>query len=160
MFVVSLFTTPIKITTPSRLQAARKHMLMVCQLNRETWRLIRAERDDDHEWLPNPRQKGVLGLPMTDETIDGWLKVIDELEGLLEGDRLLDTGLGIYGINLRAFIDEPPAAVVLSQFLSREQDAKYRGQFVDKKKFDAGVIQRLLTVFGNQMGLPYAVRPN
>ena len=45
----------------ARLHSFRLHMLKVCELNRETWKYVRAETDDDHEWLPNPKQTGSSG---------------------------------------------------------------------------------------------------
>ena len=68
----------------------RQHMLMVCELNRETWKHIRAETDDDHEWLPHPKQKGVIGLPVTNELIDAWLAAVaGGRETCLKGEVLI-----------------------------------------------------------------------
>jgi hypothetical protein len=79
----------IAVKGPARLGRLRKHLLEVVKLNRETWRYIRAETDDDHEWLPNPKQKGVIGLPVRDEMIDAWLEMMGELEALLDGKTTL-----------------------------------------------------------------------
>ena len=92
-------------------------MLQVCTLNRETWKYIRAETDDDDEWLPNAKQKGVLGLPVRDEMIDGWLEAVAELEGMLKGKRLVpDIFANRYegkGINLRTRAGRSPGALRL-----------------------------------------------
>lgn len=64
----------IAVKEPARLGQFRKHLIQVAELNRETWKHIRAEKDDDLEWLPNPGQKGVIGLPVRDLMIDGWLR--------------------------------------------------------------------------------------
>ncbi|MCA9045058.1 MAG: hypothetical protein KDA69_12095, partial [Planctomycetaceae bacterium] len=55
----------------------------------ESWKLILAETDDDHEWLPAPGQKGALSVPVTKEQIDGWHGVLAEMEDLLEGRKLV-----------------------------------------------------------------------
>src|SRR5262249_14641758 len=77
----------IAVQEPGRLSRFRKHLIKVAELNRETWKHIRAETDDDHEWLPNPKQKGVLGLPVQDRMIDAWLEMVAEVEALFEGKR-------------------------------------------------------------------------
>jgi hypothetical protein len=109
----------------------------VAELNRATWRLARAETDDDKEWLPNARQKnGVLpGMFVTDERIDAWLKAVSEIEEILQGKKLVphwrfsprDTSLAFLGenkdkpepkpakgINMKAFLEQPqPLDLVL-----------------------------------------------
>jgi hypothetical protein len=120
-----------QVVEPARLESARKRMLDVIALNRLTWKLARAEKDDDREWLPNPRQKGGV-MPffsVTDERIDAWLAAIGEIEEVLEGRRLMphwrfsppDLSLGFVepkpgeepkplmgvGVNLKRFFAEP-----------------------------------------------------
>jgi hypothetical protein len=73
------------VKEPARLSRVRTHMLAVCALNRETWKFVLAETDDDHEWLPNPKQTGVLGLPVRAEMVEAWLGMIGEFEAALEG---------------------------------------------------------------------------
>ena len=99
---------------PARLGRLRRHLTKVTELNRETWKNIRAETDDEHEWLPNAKQQGVLGLPVRDNMIDAWLTMMAELEALLNGNRTLPK---IYlsktgqGLNLRKLLDEPPEKI-------------------------------------------------
>ncbi|MGL5095168.1 MAG: hypothetical protein ACRDD1_06245, partial [Planctomycetia bacterium] len=73
----------VAVAEPLRLSRFRNHLLQVCSLNRETWRFIGEEKDDDAEWLPNPDQTGVLGLPVRQEMIDAWLGMIEQFEGML-----------------------------------------------------------------------------
>ncbi|SRR5229473_179930 len=107
----------VKVKEPARLGRFRKHLLRVAELNRETWKFIRAETDDDHEWLPNPKQKGVLGLPVRNEMIDSWLAMMGELEALLEGKRTFLKSWGLHkngkGLNLKTLFDDPPEKFVL-----------------------------------------------
>lgn len=51
----------LSISDPPRLRRARMQLISVCELNRETWRHIRSETDNDFEWLSNPKQTDQLG---------------------------------------------------------------------------------------------------
>src|SRR5262249_50304168 len=73
------------------------------------WKSAMAETDDDLEWIPNPRQKGMLpNLQVTQEMIDGWMGFLDEAQAILEGKKLIpfwrDSTLGV---NLRKVFLEP-----------------------------------------------------
>ena len=57
-------------------------------LSRQTWAAVRAETDNDNEWLPGPHQKGVLDMPVTEDMIVSWLAVLDELDAVLDGRKL------------------------------------------------------------------------
>jgi hypothetical protein len=154
-----LLSGGVKFPEPARLYSFRLHMIRVCELNRETWRLIRAETDDDHEWLPNPRQKGVLGLPVRDEMIDGWLRAVDELERLLKGEKLIDVRLpGVaegMAINVRAFLDDPPAKLDVNKILGQGVDAKYLSKLTGENRYDDGGFNRVMALFGDSMGVAY-----
>jgi hypothetical protein len=119
------------VIEPARLEKARQRLLAVSQLNRSTWKLARAETDNDREWLPNSKQTSQVmpGLGVTDERIDAWLAAVAELEDILEGRKLLphwryspqDVALRFvepkpgdkpkqlkgYGVNLRRALQEP-----------------------------------------------------
>ena len=108
---IHLLNFPVR--EPARLTAALDHLARVPALGRESWRRIQAETDDDHEWIPNPHQTGVLPAEVTQERIDAWMKVLDECEAILAGKKLAPfwrTGVGRRGVNVRrAFTrtDEP-----------------------------------------------------
>lgn len=159
--LLTLFTTGIRIPEPTRLHSFRLHMLKVCELNRETWRFIRAEKDDDHEWLPNAKQKGVLGLPVRDEMIDGWLAAVDETERLLKGDTVIElTGLlrkneGM-GLNVKALLDDPPAKLDFQKILGDAGiDEKYLTKLTERNRYDDGSFNRVMNVFGDTLGMAY-----
>ena len=99
----------LPVVEPRRLQASLAHFEQVFALSRESWKFIVAETDDDHEWLPGPKQHGVLGVPVAQEQIDGWHEFLDEAESLLAGKRLAPfwRGKGMRGINLRKVFTEP-----------------------------------------------------
>ncbi|MGD1930913.1 MAG: hypothetical protein ACFB12_18585 [Leptolyngbyaceae cyanobacterium] len=90
--------------------AALGHLQQVTALSRQTWDLYRQETDDDHEWIPNPNQTGVIpGVPVTPEMIDQWLAFLDEADTILAGDRLLPFWRGTepVGLNLQRIFTEP-----------------------------------------------------
>jgi len=108
-----------QVVEPARRQAARRHLLEMIRLSREDWKAIRAETDNDREWLPGPQQKGenpLTGLEVGEEQVEAWLATLTMAEDLLEGRLLLPhfriTGKGI---NMKRFFDEPkPFDLVLS----------------------------------------------
>lgn len=147
----------IVLKEPARLARFRKHMLAVCALNRETWRFILTETDDDHEWLPSPRQKGVLGLPVRAEMVESWLTMVGEIEAMLEGKKLIPVGLlwptDGKGLNLKKLLDDPPPRFDFDAIGKAGPAAKYleNGTLVD-----LAVIARIAQVFGDSLSVAYA----
>lgn len=130
------------VTEPVRLSRLRKHFIRVAELNHETWKHIRVEQDDEHEWLPNPKQKGVLGLPVREELIDAWLRMMSELKALFEGDRTLPRFLTGFeqdgkGLHLKTLLEDPPKKFVLNGEFPRNLPDKY---FSDEKDLNLGVL--------------------
>lgn len=80
-------------------------------LSRRSWNCISAETDDRFEWIPNPRQRGVVpGVRITPEMIASWRSFLDESEALLEGKQLLPfwrEDPNRRGVNLRKALSEP-----------------------------------------------------
>ncbi|RVC55750.1 hypothetical protein EN779_26465, partial [Mesorhizobium sp. M4B.F.Ca.ET.088.02.2.1] len=99
------------VVEPERRQAARRHLLEMIRLSREDWKAIRAETDNDREWLPGPKQKGpnpLTGLEVGEEQVTAWLATLDMAEDLLEGRVLLPHfRVAGKGINMKRFFDEP-----------------------------------------------------
>ncbi len=71
------------------LAASHGHLLAMIEQSRLCWQRASAETDDDQEWIPNANQTGVLQVRVTGEVITGWHKVLDELEAILEGRKLI-----------------------------------------------------------------------
>jgi hypothetical protein len=99
------------VVEPDRRRAARGHLMEMIRLSRENWRAIRAETDNDREWLPGPHQRGehaLTGLTVGEEEVQGWMMALTMAEDLLEGRTLLPhfriTGKGI---DMKRFFDEP-----------------------------------------------------
>jgi hypothetical protein len=105
--LVHLIRLPVK--EPDRLKAALGHLEKMLALSKESWKYILAETDDDHEWIPNPRQTGALGVRVSKEMVDSWLAFLDEAEELLAGKRLVPfwRGREERGVNLRRVFTEP-----------------------------------------------------
>ncbi len=111
-----------KLNDPARMAAAHQHFLQMVSESRKSWELILAETDNDHEWLPNSKQTSSIGIPVGDEVIVGWKKVIDEIEAILMGKKLIpfwrdyagtffggprDVPASGRGFNLKKFFLEP-----------------------------------------------------
>lgn len=117
--LVHLINFPVK--EPGRMKVALAHMETMIDLSRESWKLIQAETDDDHEWLPNPKQTGVIpNVRVRQNMIDGWHEFLGEMDHLLKGTKLIPFWRGIpggsigivpvnakHGINLRRVFTEP-----------------------------------------------------
>ncbi len=84
---IHLMNFPLK--EPARMENARQHLLRMIRCSRESWELILAETDNELEWIPNPRQTGILNIAVTDKIIESWHEILDEVEDLLEGRKLL-----------------------------------------------------------------------
>lgn len=118
--VAAIHLIDFKLVDAERMKSARQHLLSMIEQSRLQWERALAETDNDHEWLPNPKQTGVLNMPVQSNIIIGWKAVLDELESLLEGKKLLplvrdnvflsnDTRARAQpiGINVKKFFDEP-----------------------------------------------------
>ena len=99
------------VVEPERRQTARLKLLEMIRLSREDWKAIRAETDNDREWLPGPQQKGVnplTGLEVGEKQVTAWLDALQMAEDLLEGSVLLPHfRIPTKGINMKAFFDAP-----------------------------------------------------
>lgn len=94
-----------KVIDRDRLEAARQNLLAVMRLNENTWRLARAETDNDREWLPNAKQIPPFEAPvLSDEIIDSWLMTTRLAEDVLAGRKLLPHPRFRQGVNLRTLL--------------------------------------------------------
>ncbi len=98
------------VVEPKRMAEALHHFEAVVAQSHESWRWIMAETDDDHEWLPNPNQTGVIpNVKVTHAMVDAWGDIMTEIGKLLAGDLLIPfwRGDAHVGINLRKVFLEP-----------------------------------------------------
>jgi hypothetical protein len=94
-----------------RMPKALEHLEAVIDQSRLSFQAIEAEMDDDHEWIPGPRQTGVIpGARVTREIIAGWHEFLAEAESILSGERLIPFWRADdprTGVNLRRVFTEP-----------------------------------------------------
>jgi hypothetical protein len=98
------------VVEPGRMASALHHMEAVVAQSKESWKFIMAETDDDHEWLPNPNQTGVIpNVHVTNEMVTAWLEMMDQAQQVLSGDRLIPFWRGdeSRGVNFRRVFLEP-----------------------------------------------------
>jgi len=117
--IAAIHLIDFKLVDAKRMKSVRQHLLAMIKQSRDSWTRAQQETDDDHEWIPNPKQTGVLNLPVRNELITGWHAVLNEMEDVLEGEKLVpmlrdfawfnsvDTTKADRGINLKKFFDEP-----------------------------------------------------
>ncbi|MEQ9406256.1 MAG: hypothetical protein RIK87_00965 [Fuerstiella sp.] len=93
-----LHTINYEVVEPERMQKALMHLETVIRLSRRSWEQIEAEEDDDHEWIPNAEQTTVMkGFEVGRELIAGWREMLDEIELILQGRKLVPFWRGIRG---------------------------------------------------------------
>jgi hypothetical protein len=105
---VHLLHFPVK--EPARMGSALGHLETMFTLSRESWKFYLAETDNDHEWIPNPKQDTVMpGGKVTDEMVKGWLDFLGEADTLLAGKKLVPfwRDADKKGVNLRRVFTEP-----------------------------------------------------
>ena len=161
--------TQVTLIDPIRLHRFRLHLLEVCRLNAETWRHIRAETDDDHEWLPNSKQTDLFGMPLSDEQIDVWLAVIQHLRGLLDGSRLVQSSVLQYvlpgspdgkGFSVAKFLDDPPINLDWNRISADGIAQKYLEDEAGRDILDLLLFLRAGSVFNGPFGVFSAIRLN
>ena len=91
--------------------------MKVIELSRGSWKLILAETDNDHEWIPGPSQKSVIpNLSFNPEQVAAWQDFLSEAEAILLGKKLLPFWRHGFkeGVNLRrVFLEPRPFDLVL-----------------------------------------------
>lgn len=99
------------VVEPERRQRARLELLEMIRLSRENWKAIRAETDNEREWVPGPQQAGVqplTGLEVGEEEVKGWHDALDLAESLLEGRLLMPHfRFADRGMDMKAFFAFP-----------------------------------------------------
>jgi hypothetical protein len=143
------FNLPIK--EPERLKKVLAHLESTVKHGKEMWTFINAETDDDNEWIPNPRQTGVLGVKVTKEMIDEWLFTLDEVEQVLQGKKLLPFWRGKkgeLGVNLRRAFTDPPKRLDVVSWVQGTAAAPYLERGKVTSLADAATITRLDRTFG------------
>ncbi len=117
---IHLFNFPV--ADKARMLSALNHLEAVVRQSRLSWKLYLAETDDELEWIPNPKQTGVLAnVRVQGEMVEAWYGFLDEFEAILQGKKLVPFWRGgrpsanagsipvhpTLGINLRRVFTEP-----------------------------------------------------
>lgn len=109
-FIALIHLINWRVVEPERMQSALHHLEDCVKQSREMWKYILAETDDDREWIPNPRQTGVIpNAKVTEEMVTAWAALVNEIEKILAGEKLIAFWRGDdnRGINLRRVFLEP-----------------------------------------------------
>ncbi len=134
------------VAEPKRMEGALGHLEAMASLSRRSWDLILKETDDDREWIPSPKQTGIIpNVRVTQEMVDGWRLFLTEAEHILKGDKLVPFWRGnqARGVNLRKVFMQPrPLDLVM--WVQGTGAAPYleEGTLTDKAVWD-----RLVRVF-------------
>ncbi len=146
----------LAVIEPARFQTASQHVMKSIEQSRIMWEEILAERDDDQEWIPNPKQSGAIGVNVNDRMIKTWLKTLDEIELVLKGERVLPFWrfaiMGNWkdapGVNLKKIIDNPPQKLSLILWIQGTAATPYleQGKFTEFSQ--AEFAQQIDQVFG------------
>lgn len=90
-----------------RMAKAREHLKTMVAMSRSSWEAIVAETDNDREWIPSPDQVSYMGTEVRADQIVAWMEVLDEVEALLDGTKLMPHWRFNKGVNMRRVFDEP-----------------------------------------------------
>ena len=95
---------------PALTRAAHAHLLAMITENRRFWALVKAETDNQGEWVPNDTQVSALGLNTPPGTGDHWLAVLAEAERMLKGEVLVPHWRygAEAGIDIAKLFETPP----------------------------------------------------
>jgi hypothetical protein len=105
---VSFVHIPWPVTEPARMAAVRTHLKQMVALSRASWQAIEAETDDDREWLPNAMQTSPFAsVPVDAARIAAWYEVLDEVDLILDGQKLVPHWRFSQGIDLYRVFEEP-----------------------------------------------------
>lgn len=106
--IALIHTAHWRVVEPDRMAAALTHLEVMIALSRENWRRILAETDNAREWIPNPKQTGVIPrMTVGQPQVDAWRSFLDEADAILAGRKLVPHWRLRQGINLRRVFLEP-----------------------------------------------------
>jgi len=80
-------TLRLRLVRPERVKLAREQVLAGLRHSETSRKAYLAEKDDEREWVPNPRQKShPLPLPMDATLYETWEGVVRDLERLMRSE--------------------------------------------------------------------------
>ncbi len=99
-----------QVEKPEKMEKALHHLEAMVEQSKQSWKWILSETDNDHEWLPNPDQTGVIPtMSVSAEMVSAWQDLMSETGRLLSGEVLIPywRGDGKSGVNLRKVFLRP-----------------------------------------------------
>ncbi len=138
-----------QVKEPERMHAALGHLESMVTVSSRSWDFILNEADNDQEWIPNPKQTGVIpNVIVTEAMVESWRHFLAEAKTILKGEKLIPFWRGTpgRGINLRLVFMEP-APFDLVMWIQGTGAAPYlqKGPLTDPE-----VWRRLQRVFGGE----------
>ena len=109
--IAAIHNLNFKLIEPERMKRAHQHLKQTVVLSRQMWEAVKAETDNDREWIPNPNQSSVVSLTkITEEMTKTWDEFLNEVDAILDGKKLLPFWRGTNakrGVNLHKVFYEP-----------------------------------------------------
>ncbi len=87
--IAALLATLNQTPDSTMMTQAHDHFLSMIAQNRQFWTRVAAEADNDREWLPGDQQTSALGIDVPQGTGAVWLAVLNDLEAVLKGEKLV-----------------------------------------------------------------------
>ncbi len=157
------FWLRLPVKEPARMKKALTHLEGMVRNGKAMWKYILAETDDDEEWIPNPKQTGVLGVKVTEEMVKNWRATLDEVERILQGKRLLPFWRGkeadraTRGVNLRKAFTDPPKHLDLIRWIQGSAATAYLEKGTITKLAERRTLAELNRAFGGFNFFGFAV---
>jgi len=142
----------LPIAEPARMKRALEHLEGMLAQGKEMWKYILAETDDKNEWIPNPKQTGVLRIRVSDEIVREWGQVLDEVDAIVQGKKLLPFWRGkrdgSVGVNFRKVFTDAPKRLDVVRWIQGPEATPYLEKGPITPLADPRVIGRMDRVFG------------
>lgn len=109
-FVAVIHLINFPMAEPKRMTSAIQHFESMIEVSTNSWDLIVAETDNDHEWIPNSKQSSVIpNVRVNEEMIASWKQFLAEARDIAQGKTLIPFWRGgdERGVNLRRVFTEP-----------------------------------------------------
>jgi hypothetical protein len=146
-------TITISIEDKRLVQKARALVLEGLADADEARRLYLAEKDDDREWIPNPRQKNhPLPLPVDEALYSTWEEIVRDLRNLLDGKEGVSVAEAAQ-LGDHQWANPPKGFIHVGRLFSEPGDIVFR--FSNLERLDVhrtreDVERVLVDIFGNK----------
>ncbi|RJE81365.1 hypothetical protein [Paracoccus sp. JM45] len=94
---------------PELTRTASRHLQDMVTANIDFWQAVKAETDNDREWIPNNTQQAAAGFVLPEGTGALWLTVLDDMDQVLKGKMLVPFWRFApgYGVDLSMWLQDP-----------------------------------------------------